>query len=90
MAIVVKFNVSGMSAEMYESALRQLDAAGGAAPHGRLHHITYGSPENLEVIDVYDSPESFEKFGRTLGPILAEFGIQAKPDVYKVYKIIDA
>jgi hypothetical protein len=79
MAIVVKFNVTGMSAEIYETALRRLEAAGGGAPRGRLQHIAYGSPDNLDVIDVYDSPESFENFGKTLGPILAEFGITAQP-----------
>jgi len=90
MAIVVKFSVSGMSAEQYDSALRRLEAAGAGAPAGRLHHISYGSEDNLQVIDVYDSPQSFENFGRTLVPILDEFGIRAQPDVQSVYRIINA
>lgn len=88
MAIVVKFAVSGMSAEKYETALRQLDAAGAGAPPGRLYHVSYGSPDDLQVIDVYDSPQSLEAFGRTLQPILQQLGIAAQPDVQQAYKII--
>ena len=88
MAIVVKFAVSGMSVDKYETALRRLEAAGAGAPAGRLHHVSYGSPDNLQVIDVFDSPQSLDAFGATLVPILTELGIQAKPEVQQAYKII--
>jgi hypothetical protein len=90
MAIVVKFSVSGMSAGQYDAALRRLEAAGAGAPAGRLHHISYGSQDNLQVIDVYDSQQSFENFGKTLVPILEELGIRAQPDVQSVHRIINA
>ena len=88
MAIVVKFAVTGMTAEKYEMALRRLEASGAGAPPGRLHHASYGSRDDLQVIDVFDSPQSLEAFGRTLGPILQELGIAATPDVQEAYKII--
>ncbi len=88
MAIVVKFAVEGMSAEKYDTVLRRLEAAGAGAPAGRLHHVCYGSRDNLQVIDVFDSPQSLEAFGRTLQPILQEMGIAAQADVQEVYKII--
>jgi len=88
MAIVVKFAVSGMSADQYEDVLRRLEAAGASAPPGRLHHVSYGSRDNLQVIDIYDSPASLEAFGRTLQPILQEAGIAAQADVQEAYKII--
>ncbi len=88
MAIVVQFAVEGMSAEKYEAVLRRLEAAGAGAPPGRLHHVSYGSPDNLQVIDVFDSPQSLEAFGATLQPILQEVGIVARPDIQEVYKII--
>jgi len=90
MAIVVKFAVQGMSTDQYETVLRRLEAAGAGAPPGRLYHVSYGSPDNLQVIDVYDSPQSLEAFGKTLVPILQEFGINAQPDVQEAYKIIRA
>jgi hypothetical protein len=88
MSIVVKFAVSGMSAEKYETVLRRLDAAGAGSPPGRLYHVSYGSRDDLQVIDIFDSPESLQAFGATLQPILQEFGITAQPDVQDAYKII--
>jgi len=88
MAVVVKFAVVGMSIDKYEVALRQLEAAGADAPPGRLYHVSYGSRDNLQVIDVFDSPQSLEAFGRTLQPILQELGITAQTDVQEVYKMI--
>jgi hypothetical protein len=89
MAIVTKFSVSGMNSEKYEEALSRLQAAGAGAPPGRLYHVSYGSPDDLQVIDVYDSPQSFETFGQTLVPILTELGIQAQPEISDVYRIIE-
>jgi hypothetical protein len=88
MAIVVKFNVSNMTAEKYETVLKRLEAAGAGAPSGRLHHVSFGSHGNLQVIDVFDSPQSLEDFGKMLVPILEELGIKAEPNVEEVYKII--
>ena len=88
MAIVVKFSVSGMSSEKYEAVLSRLEAAGAGAPRGRLYHVSYGPPDNVQVIDVYDAPQSFEAFGKTLVPILQGMGIKAEPDVQNAYKII--
>jgi len=88
MAIVVKFSVSNMTAEKYDKVLKRLEAAGAGAPSGRLHHVSFGSRDNLQVIDVYDSPQSLENFGKTLAPILMELGIKAEPQVEEAYKII--
>ena len=85
MAIVVQFEVSGMSSEKYQEVLRRLEAAGEGAPKGRLRHIAFGDPENLQVIDEYDDQSSFERFGQTLVPILADMGIQAKPAPHQVF-----
>jgi hypothetical protein len=88
MAIVVKFAVSGMSAEKYQAGLRELEASGAGVPPGRLYHVSYGPPHDLQVIDVFDSQMSFENFGKTLVPILERLGIKAQPDVSQVYRII--
>ena len=88
MAILVKFSVSGMPVEKYEAVLSRLEAAGAGAPPGRLHHVSYGSRDNLQVIDVFDSQESLNNFGKTLLPILGEMGIEAQPDIHEAYKII--
>jgi len=89
MAIAVYFHPQSMSAAQYDDIMKRLDAAGAASPPGRLHHSTFGSPDQLMVYDVWDSPESFEKFGETLMPILSEFGIGAEgPDIMPVHNIV--
>jgi len=88
MAIVVKFSVSGMSKDKYESVLSQLTVAGAGAPPGRLYHVAYGSADNVQVIDVYDSPQSLDAFGKTLVPILEKAGIKAPPEVLPAINII--
>jgi hypothetical protein len=90
MAIVVKFSVSNCSAEKYDEVLRRLEAAGAVAPAGQLFHVSYGSRDNIQVIDVFDSQQSLENFGKTLVPILDEMGIKAQPEVHEAYKIQSA
>lgn len=88
MAIIVHFAVEGMSEQKYAEILRRLEKAGAGAPPGRLHHTCYGPKDALVVIDVYDTPQSFEAFGKTLVPILTEMGVRATPDVRPVHNII--
>ena len=89
MAIVVRFQVSNMTAEKYNTVLKRLEAAGAGAPAGRVHQVSFGAHNNQQVIDVYDSPQSLENFGKTLVPILTELGIKAEPHVEETYKIIN-
>ena len=89
MSILVKFAVTGMSSDKYETVLARLEEAGAGAPPGRLYHVSFGSPDGLQVIDVYDSPESFDSFGRSLVPIVQDMGIQVVPEVHEAYKIIE-
>lgn len=88
MAIVVRFEVSGMSTDKYEEVHRRLDAAGAGSPPGRLYHVSFGDADDVQVIDVYDSPQSLEAFGRVLEPVLRELGIAAVPRVQPAYRII--
>lgn len=88
MSIVVKFKVSGMSADKYEAVMSKLDAAGAGAPPGRLYHVSYGARDSVQVVDVYDSPQSLEAFGKKLVPILEQMGIKAEPEVHDAINIV--
>jgi hypothetical protein len=88
MAIIVHFDVTGMDSEKYAQILRRLEAAGAGAPSGRLQHTCYGPKDQLVVVDVYDSPHSFEAFGATLVPILKALGLEATPRIHEVHNII--
>ena len=72
----------------YDKVLRRLEAAGSLIPPGQIYHVSYGSRDNLQVINVYDSQQSLDAFGKTLLPALAEMGITAQPEVQEVYKIM--
>ena len=68
MAIIANFKVSGCTVDKYEAVLRELDAIGvGAAPKGQLYHVCYGSHDNLQVVDVFDSVASLDSFGKAWG-----------------------
>jgi hypothetical protein len=89
MALIVHFTPKGMTDKKYAEILRRLDAAGAGAPAGRLHHTCYGANDALCVVDVYDTPASFEAFGKTLVPILESLGVEVgQPSVTPVHNII--
>ena len=81
MAIIVKFEVSGMDSSKYDGVMRDLAAAGLADPDGRAYHVCFGDKSGLQVIDVYDSPAKLEAFGARLMPILQKHGVSARPEV---------
>ena len=82
---------AGMDASQYDECIKRLEAAGVGNPTGRLYHACYGDPKNLNVVDVWDSVENFQKFGQTLMPILNELGINTgEPTVHPVHNVIEA
>jgi len=89
MAIIVKFDVSGCDSSKYDETIRQLDAIGQRVPDGQLYHICYGDRQRLQVIDVFESQAKLDAFGQKLMPILVKLGIEAKPEVLEVYKLIE-
>jgi hypothetical protein len=85
LGVVIMVDLSGMTSANYRECLSRLEAAGATHPSGRFYHCAYGSPDNLQVIDFWDSPESFEAFGATLVPILQELGVSATPNIQKIH-----
>jgi hypothetical protein len=89
MALIVHFAPKGMDQGKYAEVLRRLEQAGAGSPPGRLHHTCYGDKDALRVTDVFDTPQNFESFGKTLVPILSALGVEVgKPDVIEVHNII--
>ncbi len=89
MAICMYFPAEGMSADKYDELIRRLDAAGAGAPSGRSYHVSFRMGDGLQVVDVWDSQESFDSFGQTLMPLLSDLGINpGEPAVGEVHNII--
>jgi hypothetical protein len=64
-----------MSAAKYDECIKLLKKAGAGNPSGRSYHAAFGPKDNLMVFDVWTSQAAFDKFGKTLMPILQQLGI---------------
>ena len=83
------FSPQSMSAAQYDDVIRRLEDAGQGNPAGRLYHVAFEGQGGLEVFDVWDSQESFDRFGQTLMPILEELGVDVgKPEVMPIHNVI--
>jgi hypothetical protein len=89
MAIGIYFSGKGMSAVKYDECTKLLKKAGAGHPAGRSYHACFGPADNLMVFDVWSSQAAFDKFGKTLMPILQQLGIDpGQPAVMPVHKVI--
>ena len=89
MAIGIYFSGNGMSAAKYDECIKLLKKAGASNPSGRSYHTAFGPKDNLMVFDVWSSQSAFDKFGKTLMPILQQLGIDpGQPAVMPVHKVI--
>jgi len=92
MALGFYFAPQSFTVEQYDEAIRRLQAAGAGSPPGRSHHCAFAGGAGgggLHVFDVWDSQESFDKFGETLMPILADLGADpGEPRVVEIHNVI--
>ena len=89
MAIGIYFSAAGMSAAKCDECIKLLKKAGTGNPAGRSYHAAFGPKDNLMVFDVWTSQAAFDKFGKTLMPILQQLGIDpGAPTVMPVHKVI--
>ena len=79
MAIGVYFANSGLNAEKYAEGLKLLKKAGAGHPSGRSYHTSFGPVDKLMVFDVWTNQAAFERFGKTLMPILQHLGVVSDP-----------
>ena len=81
MAIVMVSDAGSDPVEQYDQVIKQLDEGGHGNPPGRLSH-TAALKDNGSyfVVDVWESPEAFERFGQILVPMIEAVG-GAAPDL---------
>lgn len=79
MAIAIHFKPQGMTRPIYDRVFEQLAASGLDRTPARLSHVCMEVNGNLEVIDVWESMEAFQDFGKTLIPILTGLGVTLPP-----------
>jgi hypothetical protein len=90
MALAFHFKPNGFSAATYDEAVSKLEEAGagfGNVP-GRTFHCALEVDGQIEVFDVWESQEQFEKFGETLVPIMSSLGADpGEPRVMTVHNV---
>src|SRR6202051_781162 len=89
MPIGIYFSPAAVSAAKYDECIKLLKKAGAGNPAGRSYHAAFGAKDKLMVFDVLTSQAAFDKFGKTLMPILQQLGIDpGQPAVMPVHKVI--
>ena len=96
MAIVAVFQGPGLTEKEYEDIVSRM--MGKKVPEspsdwpaaGLVAHIAGNGQNGFRVVDVWESEESFNKFGETLMPILQEVGIDVQPDIYPAHAVVTA
>jgi len=89
MALGMYFTPSSFTLKEYDEVMSRLEAAGAAAPPGRLFHVAMEEGGGMRLFDVWESAEAFQAFGAVLVPILAELGIDpGEPHVSPVHNVI--
>ena len=69
--VVVLFSAPGFTAKHFDQVWDDLRAAGQSHPKGLISHVGFAKPDgSWNVVDVWESAETFAEFGKTLGPIL--------------------
>jgi hypothetical protein len=80
--VVVIFNSPQFNAKNYDQVWEDLKAAGHAHPKGLISHVGFAKPEGgWMVVDVWESTEAFNEFGKTLIPIIQKIGVQVDDPV---------
>ena len=89
MAVVIKFKHEGFPVSKYNEAIKKLQTSGEGSPKGRSYHVCYGDKNEVDILDIWESMEDFEAFGKTLVPILTSLGVNlGKPDIQEIYGVI--
>jgi hypothetical protein len=82
MAVAFEMRFAGGTLAQYDAVIERMGFThGGTGAEGGLFHWVAETEDGILVVDVWESDEAFEAFGRsTLMPITAELGV-APPEV---------
>ncbi len=91
MPIITVFNLSSMTTDKYNQAIRGLEAAGQGKPKGRLYHVAARQQDGSTIVtDIWESAAMLDEFGKTLVPVLTKAGVTpVQPMVYPVLNVIE-
>ncbi len=75
MAIITLVSPANMDRAKYDNLQRKLEQSGKLPPDGLLMHVAFGDEKKLQIFNVWDSKEHFERFLQYLKPVAQELGV---------------
>ena len=89
MSIVVRFPLSNVTKQQYDTVHDALEGSGDWPPDGCLMHACFGDEQNVRVSEIWESQEQLEAFGEKLRPQLEAAGIQlaGEPEVFEALNV---
>jgi hypothetical protein len=89
MALGMYFTPSSFTPARYDDTIKRLEEAGAGSPPGRLYHVAMEADGLIQVFDVWESEASFQAFGKTLLPIMADLGADpGQPQASPIHNLI--
>jgi len=83
---LIQFNFSGVTEKQYDQVWDELRRVGQSHPSGLVYHVASFQGRNCLVTDVWESKDAFDRFGKTLLPIMQKIGIpDTQPTIRPVY-----
>ena len=88
--IMVQFTIPGLTAAQYEKVWEELREAGHEHPKGMIHHYGGYVGNNWLIIEIWESEELFNEFGKILTPFVDKHGVpKTQPIVLDLHYIYD-
>jgi heme-degrading monooxygenase HmoA len=96
MAIVAIFDVPGMTQAQYEQSAEKVSGRPGPVKTpadwpvpGLISHTSAPTADGWLVVDVWESKEAFQEFGKRIVPILQELGVRnPQPKIYPAFTVV--
>lgn len=81
MASVMQMRWDGITQEQYD-AMRPIAQWENDHPDGAIFHVAYFTDGGINVVDVWESPQQFDRFmEERLGRAIQEVGAQGEPQI---------
>jgi hypothetical protein len=89
MVSIATFAPKSVTLAQYTEIVQRLEQTDAGTPAGRLYHNWFSQAGHLQVTEIWESRESFERFHKIREPFLRQMGINAREFVaVPVYKAI--
>ena len=89
MSIVVRYQPTGLTRELYDDVSRRMEGTATWPPDGMDMHVLFGKEGELRVSEIWDSEDKWRAFTDQLRPVLKEAGVQmgGDPEVFEVHEL---